>query len=84
MNDGTSHIRTIDNTIDNSSTWRIDFDAEIAGLVDTDVARVVPAHKIRFSKSVMKEKWHTNEVVDITLDFIEVLDEDSITIVCLA
>ncbi len=83
MDDGTIHIRTIDNVLDNSSTWRIDFDAEIAGLVFADVARVMPAQLVRFSKDAMRERWHTDQTCDIALNMIEVLDEDSVTLLCL-
>ncbi|MCP4897888.1 MAG: hypothetical protein GY906_13025 [bacterium] len=83
MKDGSIHIRTIDNVVDNSSTWRIDFDAEIAGLVPADVARFIPAHSVRFSKGFMREKWHTDQTCDIILDFVEVLAEGEVPLICL-
>jgi hypothetical protein len=82
--DGSIDIRAIDGVVDNSSTWRLDFDAEIAGLTTGDIERIAPAHLVRNKTDAMKERWHTDGKCDITLEFIEVLDEDSVTLICLS
>lgn len=78
---GQVEVRTIDSVTDNTTSWRLGFDIDIQTVTLADVRRVTSGHLMRLNRDSHTEKWITDEIVDVTVQAIDLLQEQDVEIV---
>ncbi len=83
MIDGTFQIRLITGTSQSGANWILTVDAWTTTPTLNTIRRLSAAHLVRFDTDEMVEEWITDGVMQINqtlLNFVELLDEKSLTI----
>jgi hypothetical protein len=83
MKDGTFEFIEVDSRVDNTTVFRFTWTEAITAPALADVHRVVPAYIMRLESDAMDEDWVTDEFLNTSLEFIELLNEEDVTLECL-